>query len=185
MKTAAPVPLAFQNAGRKVLLLGGIGDCDLTRFGGTQYAKAVLKNLWGLPPALDMAYEKRVQSAIREIVNAGLAESAHDLSDGGLAVALAESSFGQKKIGAAINLDSDLRPEFLLFHEAPSRVVLSTGSADQVRQIAAKHDVAVIEIGDTVANTLEIRNRNEALVNVPVSRLHDSWDGALEHALAG
>ena len=46
--------------------------------------------MWGLPPALDMDYEKRVQAAIREIVNAGLAESAHDLGDGGLAVALAE-----------------------------------------------------------------------------------------------
>ena len=50
--------------------------------------------MWGLPPALDMDYEKRVQAAIREIVNGGLAESAHDLSDGGLAVALAECSHG-------------------------------------------------------------------------------------------
>ena len=62
-------------------------------FGGTQYAKEIVKQLWGLPPALDMEYEKRVHEAMREIVAEGLAESAHDLSDGGLAVALAECSF--------------------------------------------------------------------------------------------
>ncbi len=81
------------------MLLGGLGSVDETRFGGTQYAKVVLNKMWGLPPALDMDYEKRVQAAIREIVDAGLAESAHDLGDGGLAVALAECSMGG--IGAA------------------------------------------------------------------------------------
>ena len=55
-----------------MMLLGGLGSCDATRFGGTQYAKVVLNNMWGLPPALDMDYEKRVQAAIREIVNEGL-----------------------------------------------------------------------------------------------------------------
>ena len=76
-----------------------------------------------------MDYEKRVQSAMREIVAEGLAESAHDLSDGGLAVALAECSFGPAEIGASIDLDSDLRPEMLAFHEAPSRILISTAHA--------------------------------------------------------
>ena len=83
-----------------MILLGGLGGCDDTRFGGTEYAKVVLNQLWGLPPALDMDYEKRVQAAVREIVAQGLAESAHDLSDGGLAVALAECSFGPAGVGA-------------------------------------------------------------------------------------
>ena len=109
------------------MLLGGLGACDDARFGGTQYAKAVLKQLWGLPPALDMDYEKRVQAAVREIVDAGLAESAHDLSDGGLAVALAECvvrTGGRGRV-ASISI-RDLRPELLLFHEGPSRVLVST-----------------------------------------------------------
>src|SRR5437763_14567478 len=118
MKTAAPVTIAFKNPGRSVALLGGVGACDHTRFGGTQYAKEILKQLWGLPPALDLDREKRVQSAIREIITAGLAESAHDLSDGGLAVALAECSFGPAGIGAQIELSSDLRPEIPASHEA-------------------------------------------------------------------
>src|SRR6185369_13078888 len=117
MKTSAPVTIDFKNAGRAVVLLGGVGASDEVRFGGTQYAKVVLDNLWGLPPALDLEYEKRVQAAAREIAISGLAESAHDISDGGLGVALAESSFGLASVGAEIDLDSDLQPELMLFHE--------------------------------------------------------------------
>src|SRR6476661_5763979 len=99
MQTAAPVPLAFQNPGRSVMLIGGLGECDDVRFGSTQYAKVVLKQLWGLPPALDMEKERRVQAAVREMVNAGLLESAHDLSDGGLAITAAECC---TKVGASL-----------------------------------------------------------------------------------
>src|SRR3984885_14409013 len=66
MKTAPPVKIAFKNEARTVLLVGGLGEADEVRFGGTQYAKAVLNSMWGLPPALDMDYEKRVQAATRE-----------------------------------------------------------------------------------------------------------------------
>src|SRR5437764_7592375 len=52
MQTAAPMGMGFQKAGRSVLAIGGLGACDDIRFGGTQYAKAILKELWGLPPAL-------------------------------------------------------------------------------------------------------------------------------------
>ncbi len=114
MKTATPVTISFKEEGRTVMLVGGLGTCDATRFGGTQYAKAVLNDMWGLPPALDLDYEKRVQAATREIVNGGFAESAHDVSDGGLAVALAESSL--EGIGAAIELSTTLAPELALFH---------------------------------------------------------------------
>ena len=151
MKTAAPVTIDFKQAGRAVVLLGGVGAADEVRFGGTQYAKAVLDNLWGLPPALDLEYEKRVQAAAREIALSGLAESAHDISDGGLAVALAESSFGPAGVGAEIDLDSDLRPELLLFHEGPSRVLVSTAEPERIIEIAARHAVEAIRIGSTVA----------------------------------
>ena len=142
MKTAAPVTIDFKNPGRSVMLIGGIGQCDDVHFGGTQYAKVILKQLWGLPPALDMEYEKRVQAAMREIVNAGLAESAHDLSDGGLAVAAAECC---ANVGASLRARSrPLRPEFLLFHEAPSRVLISTAEPGKVAAIAARHGVEAL-----------------------------------------
>ena len=117
MKTAPPVTIAFKEEGRSVILLGGLGSSDLTRFGGTQYAKVVLNQMWGLPPALDLDYEKRVQTAIREIVAAGLAESAHDLSGGGLAMALAACSM--EGVGAAIELATDLRPELAHAYWSP------------------------------------------------------------------
>src|SRR5262249_10214029 len=94
VENAPAVPIALQNASRSVVLLGGCGVSDVERLGSTQYAKEIVKKLWGKPPALSLEYEKRVHNAMREIVGAGLAESAHDISDGGLAVALAECSFG-------------------------------------------------------------------------------------------
>src|SRR5260370_35911278 len=117
MQTAATVTIDFKNAGRAVVLLGGSGAADEARFGGTQYAKTVLNNLWGLPPALDLEYEKRVQAAAREIAASGVAESAHDLSDGGLAVALAECSFRPAGDGAENAPGSGLRPVVLGFPE--------------------------------------------------------------------
>jgi phosphoribosylformylglycinamidine synthase len=184
MNQGSPVSMHFQHAGRAVYLLGGLGDSDEVRFGGTQYVKQIIKGLWGLPPALDMAIEKRVQAAVREIVTSGHAESAHDLSDGGLAVALAESSFGGE-IGAEVDLDSDLRPELLLFHEGPSRVLISTERPHEVETVAAAHNVPALRIGTTVSGRLEIRNRQTPLIDCPLEELRRPWASALERAIGG
>jgi phosphoribosylformylglycinamidine synthase len=177
LPSSAPVPLDFQQPGRTVFLIGGLGDCDPVRFGGTQYAKVVVQQLWGLPPALDLAQEKRVQGAVREIVRAGVAESSHDLSDGGLAVALAEACRGG--VGARIDLASSMRPEFLLFHEGPSRVLISAASPDGVREIAGRHGVEALEIGNTVAGRLEIRNGESWAVAWSVDELRQAYEGGL------
>ena len=107
MQTVLPPGIAFRGDGHDIMLIGGIGAADETRMGGTQYAKQVLQQMWGLPPKIDLEFEKRVHNAVREIVIAGLAETAHDLSDGGLVWALAESTF-KAGIGATIALDSGL-----------------------------------------------------------------------------
>jgi phosphoribosylformylglycinamidine synthase len=180
LKTAAPVTISFKSPGRAVMLLGGIGGCDETRFGGTGYAKEILKQLWGLPPALDLDREKRVQVAIREIVAAGLAESAHDLSDGGLAVALAECSFGPAEIGAAIDIDSDLRPEMLAFHEGPSRILISTAYPGKVAAIAEKHGIEAPVVGVTIEKGMEIRQRAMTLGSWEIATLRAAYGGALE-----
>src|SRR5581483_4626822 len=135
LKTAPPARMHFQKAGSTIVLLGGLGSAsthvDIEHFGGTQYVKVILDKLWGKPPALDMDYEKRVQATVRELVQEGALESAHDLSKGGLAVGLAESCFGPTETGADITLDSELPNELLLFHEGPSRVLVS--AADPTR----------------------------------------------------
>ncbi|MCX6619684.1 MAG: phosphoribosylformylglycinamidine synthase subunit PurL, partial [Acidobacteria bacterium] len=183
MKTTHPVTIDFKNPGRTVILLGGIGQSDETRFGSTQYAKVVLDQLWGLPPALDMGYEKQIQAATRDVVLAGLAESAHDLSDGGVAVALARASFGPARVGADIRLHSALRPELLLFHEGPSRVLLSTGCPEEVEQIAASHGVESVRIGVTMEEALRIGNDSEFWIDVPVDGLRETWEEGLKALL--
>ena len=183
MKTGPALTIDFKRAGSAVILLGGLGTCDETRFGGTEYAKAVLKTAWGLPPVLDMDYEKRVQAAMREIAVAGLAESAHDLSDGGLAVTAAECSFGPAGVGAELEVEGDLRPELLLFHEGPSRIMISTAQPEAVEEIARKHSVEAPRIGVTAPGRLAIGSRGRNLVDCGVERLRGIWAGALEKRL--
>ena len=177
--TAVTAGIAFRHAGSAVMLLGGLGSTDEVRFGSTQYAKTIVNRLWGLPPALDLAQEKRVHEAIREIVNAGLAESAHDLSDGGLAVALAECACSTN-VGARIDLDSDLRPDLLLFHEGPSRVLVSTAKPDAVAAIAWRHGTEAPVIGVTIEEEIEIRQKGRALGRWKVASLKAVYDHALE-----
>ena len=194
MKTVAPATIPFKNEGRTVILLGGLRSTDPERFGGTQYAKVVLNKMWGLPPALDMDYEKRVQSATREVVNGGLAESSHDLGDGGLAVALAECCSGG--MGASIALASDLRPEYALFHESPSRVLISTSDPLTVIAIARKHDILCVPIGVTTKDKLVILNEDLSTqertfpvgetgvwIDCSVERLNQTWEGGLQDLL--
>jgi phosphoribosylformylglycinamidine synthase len=180
MKTAQPTPMHFQAPGRAVILLGGFGDCDEMRFGGTQYAKVILKSLWGLPPALDMDYEKRVHRAIREIIGAGLAEAAHDLSDGGLAVGLAEASFGTGAVGAKVEVPAG---DFVLFHEAPSRILISTSDPENVSAIAKKMGVAAPQIGVTMKERLRIDCGSETLLDCDLTELKQPWETSLERML--
>jgi phosphoribosylformylglycinamidine synthase len=128
-----------------------------------------------------MDYEKRVHDAMREIVAAGLAESAHDVSDGGLAVAAAECCQGG--VGAALNFESDLSPQFLLFHEGPSRILISTASADAVVEIAARHRVAAPRVGIAMNHGLAIGNRGEMLISVTIDNLKAVYGESLEKQL--
>jgi phosphoribosylformylglycinamidine synthase II len=177
MKTAAPVPVAFQREGAHVFLLGGFRETDATRFGSGEYAKVILGQLWGLPPQLDMAYEKRVHEAMREIVAAGLAESAHDLSDGGIAIALSESC--TSAIGAKIRIPAGSRVEFDLFGEAPSRILVTTSSPEQLKEIMSRHGVEGDVIGVTMKGRLQIGNESQMLIDVPTLDLKQSFETAL------
>ena len=184
-----PLGIHFRRAGRKLVLLGGLlpgsGDQLGRRFGSSQFAKVVLGRTWGLPPALDMDYEKRVHDAMREIARAGLAESAHDLSDGGLAVAVAESSFGASGIGARLRIESELAAHYVLFHEAPSRILLSISSDAEARvlEIAGRFDVAAPVIGETVTGQIAVSVNGEESFRHEIDALKAPWDGALEKLL--
>ncbi len=183
MKTELPTPMHFANSDRALILLGGFGNADDLHFGGTQYAKVILDTLWGLPPALDMDYERRVQRAIREIVSGGLAESAHDVSDGGFAVALAEASFGPAGIGARVDFPHIDRTDLMLFHEGPSRILISTSQPDNVLKIARKFGVEAPRIGVTMKERLRIDCGSETLLDCDLIELREPWETSLERKL--
>src|SRR3954464_1133696 len=104
----------FKAAGDVIMLLGDFGD----ELGGSRYLKVCHQRKEGLPPRLDIEREMAVQNALRELIRARLVQSAHDCSEGGLAVALAESCFNpQQLLGAEIDLEEarSARADQLLF----------------------------------------------------------------------
>ena len=185
----APAGACFLHPGRKLILLGGLlpgADDRLDRrFGSSAYAKTVLGQTWGLPPALDLDYETAVQAVVREAVRGGLVESAHDLSDGGLAVGLAECCFGPAKTGARLAVETDLPAHLALFHEAPSRVLVSASAetAGAVLRLAASRGVSAPVIGETIADEIAVEINGCEAFRAPVAELHASWDTALESML--
>jgi phosphoribosylformylglycinamidine synthase subunit PurL len=134
-----------------------------------------------LPPQLDLQYEKRVHDCIREILAAGLAESAHDLSDGGLAVALSESC--TREVGARINVTPEERIEFTLFGEAPSRILLTTKDPAGVHEIALRYDVECPVIGATMKGRLQIGNEASMWIDLATADLKQSFETSLPRLL--
>jgi phosphoribosylformylglycinamidine synthase II len=181
MKTAMPAPVRFVREGAELLLLGGFGECDDRRFGSTQYAKVVFGELWGLPPQLDMDYEERVHHAIRALIEAGLVESAHDLSDGGLAVALSECCTSE--LGAKVTVPSADQPEFTLFGEAASRILVSVTDADRALEIAAEFKVACPRIGAIMKDRLQIGTERQMLIDLSTSGLKQAFETSLPRLL--
>ncbi len=183
MPTAVPVGIAFQSLNRSIILLGGLGAVGIEEFGGTEYAKEILDALWGKPPALNLDYEKRIQQTIRELARERSIESAHDLSAGGLAVGLAKCCFGVSNVGAEVDLDSDLPAELLLFHEGPSRILVSTSNPERIISLATKNGVQTVTIGVTLESRLIIRNRGHVLVDSSIGELERLWETGLVNLL--
>jgi phosphoribosylformylglycinamidine synthase len=179
----------FREPGRALVLLRASEPGDLTdaksEFGSSEYAKEVLGAVWGFPPALELERESALQKAVVEMIGAGLVESAHDCSEGGLAVTLAESTFS-KGFGIRVNIASQgLPPEFVLFGEDASRVVISCdqNNLSRIKQVALRYSLGTEEIGETVSEQLEIKLDGRVVVSAGVSELREAYEGALEGAL--
>src|SRR4051794_15499870 len=183
------VKMHFAAAGRTVVLLhsgeaGDITDAE-TEFGSSEYAKEVLGTFWGYPPQLDLEKEAGLQKAVIELIQHGLVDSAHDCSEGGIAVALAEKAF-PKGVGARVNLASGgLFAEFVLFGEDASRILVSCDPGDvaRIKQVAEKHGAAADAIGKTIPDKLEILLDDNVVVSSTVAELSQAYEGALESAL--
>lgn len=172
----------FKQKGHVVVLLGK----NKTDLGGTEYLKQVHGLVKGEAPELDLDLEQAVQTTTLECIQKDLVASAHDCSEGGLAVALAECCMsGEKTVGAKIDLADDLRLDALLFGESQSRVVLSCSKDKlaKIKALAAKHKAPLAAIGTVGGDNLEISFQGKKAISVPVAKMRDTWANALEKAL--
>jgi phosphoribosylformylglycinamidine synthase len=179
----------FREPGRVIVLLRASEPGDLTdaesEFGSSEYAKEILGAVWGFPPALELEREAQLQKVLVEMAQAGLLDSAHDCSEGGIAVALAESAFG-KGVGWSVNLNSHgLPPEFALFGEDASRVVISCdqGNLSRIKQLAVQYGLSAEVIGETAPEQVEIKLDGRSVVSATVAELREVYEGALATAL--
>jgi phosphoribosylformylglycinamidine synthase II len=171
--------MSFQAAGDRVAVIGGLGNGHL---GGSEYLKAVHGLVAGMPPPLDLAREKAVQRAVRDCVRAGLLKAAHDCSDGGLGVTLAEMCFATG-LGCKLAMPSKLRPDALLFGEDASRIVVSYAPAQAaaVSGLCKKAGVELLELGEVGGSSLVV----EGLLDAPVAALKEAWSTAIPKLVGG
>src|SRR4029077_9799043 len=131
--------------------------------------------LWGYPPELNLEKEAGLQRALVEMAEAGLLESAHDCSEGGIAVTLAESTFG-RSVGLKVDLVSQGLPaEFVLFGEDASRVVISCDRSNLSgsQQVAVKYGLSSDVIGETSGERVEVSIEGQVVVSATVAELRE------------
>jgi len=179
----------FKQAGDAIILLGSTGE-DL---GATEYLRVVHSREQGTPPQLSLEREKAVQTCVLRLIRESLVHSAHDCSDGGLAVAVAESclSHPTQPLGAVIQLHSKgLRRDSLLFGESQSRVVVSASPVhtNAVLGIARELGVAASAIGQVGGERLildvEADPRGTGCqIDADLGSLLDRWATSIERSL--
>ena len=179
----------FKQVGQALVLVRGSEPGDASdveaEFGSSEYAKEILGQIWGFPPALELEREAALQKAIVEMIDGGLVESAKDCTEGGLAVTVAECGFA-RSMGAQVDLESGgLVAEFVLFGEDASRILISCDptKVERIKEIAAKYALSADQIGSTVPDNLEIWVDGKLAAAGSVSELKRAWAEALEQAL--
>ena len=195
------VPANYQQTGDAILFLSGrlaeivlatdeIRHLDLRHLGSSEFAKTCLGALWGLPPQLNLHGESQLQKALIELANAKLLHSARDVSDGGLAVSLAEASIGSG-LGAIIDIVDETAPPAssqpleMLFSEPSSAVVVSCAPANvaAIATVASQFGLFVLRIGETGGASFDFNIDGEHVFSIPIQDLREPWAKALESAL--
>jgi phosphoribosylformylglycinamidine synthase len=185
----------FKDEGDEIVLLGeGLDLADpLFGLGGSAYLQTVHRLKTGTPPRCDLPREKAVHDATRNLIREGVVKSAHDCSEGGLAVALAESCISQqlarntpRLIGARVDLREmpEPRVDALLFGEAQARILITVkaGAAAEVIRRAQAWGVPARQLGVVGGAQLEIRTAR-AKVEASLERLHDLWWNSIARAM--
>jgi phosphoribosylformylglycinamidine synthase len=178
--------IALKESGNTLILLGG----PVETLGGSEFAALRAGHALGPTPPLDLDLEARVQLVCREAIQAGWVHAAHDVSDGGLAVALAEMCIAGG-LGADLTWETSGRADLALFGEGGSRIVVETRETDldTLERSAQEQGVPFAILGrvseeKTLSIQLRQTGRSETLeLNAPVAAFRQRWEGAIPWAM--
>jgi phosphoribosylformylglycinamidine synthase len=178
----------FQAPGDAIMLVGGLG----TELGASHYLKVVHGVKAGPVPALDFARERATHDAVRALIKSHLVKSAHDLSEGGLAVALAEAILGHpnpphQPLGATVDLgDTGLRLDQLLFNETQGRILLSVKATDAgaVQLLLEVRGIPARRIG-TVGGSMLKMTADGSHLGWSITELRHAWYDSIARTMAG
>ncbi len=168
----------FKEEGDQIVLLGETRE----ELGGSEYLKVMHGLVRGETPELNLEKEKRIQEACLAMIRAGLVKSAHDCSEGGLAVALAECAIlSGDHLGAKIKLDRRMRLDALLFGETQSRIIITLKEEElaSAEEVAKAHQIPFALIGKVEGHDLRI----DGAVDLSVHTLLDAYDKAIERIM--
>jgi phosphoribosylformylglycinamidine synthase II len=186
--------LGFREKGDLIVLLDGAGSAATAppanlaqEFSSSEYSKAIAQIVAGEPPQIDLAAEKRLQQMLLALGNEDLVQSAHDISDGGLAVTLAECCFAAAGLSASVTLEGSEPPaEHALFNERGARAVVSVKSSllARVLESARQYGVTAQQIGQVTRDKgFRIQYKGSAAIDSPLDSLREIWAYSLERAL--
>ncbi len=198
------VPAAFQNIGDAILLIffeegasHGLSPAQLKQqIGSSEFAKTVMGEIWGTPPAIDIEEELALHKCLRAIAADGYATSITDISDGGIVVSLAKAGFS-RQIGFDVQLGSKSPTETIqnLFGEYSSSAIVTCAKENVAALLASMEKVHTCmiasEIGETVQDKVIIRSResvfakSNVLIDTTIRDLNSFWAASLEEQLAG
>jgi phosphoribosylformylglycinamidine synthase len=174
-KSSSP---GFKSSGDAIFLIGQNQD----EIGASEY----LKHIWdlekGQPPRIDLQLEKRVHEVCIEAITKGLLRSAHDISEGGLAVCVAECAFLEdKRLGCTLHLNDQIQSDVLLFGESQSRIIATANpeNKEALIKIAQNQNVPIEEIGITGGENITVYHNEENIIDLPVQQSYSAWKKAI------
>ena len=191
--------MAFRNEGDAIVLLDGrtdalsasraqtYGEEAPPEFSSSEYARTVAGIIGGVPPAVDLSAELRLIEALVALAGEGLLSSAHDVSDGGVAVTLAECGFASEGLAADASWHGKEPAELSLFGETGARAIVSLSQPSLARllTLAAKYNIAALVIGRVTRGRFQISLNGATVVRGESASLRDIWSGAIERAILG
>jgi phosphoribosylformylglycinamidine synthase len=165
----------FSQPGDLIYLLGETRE----EMGGSIYLEQRGFSLCGPCPTIDLTQEKTLQDTLLKLNAKGLIESAHDISEGGMAFALAESCYALN-CGVRVDVSTDLRPDFFCFSESPTRVIVSVNKERESELLQEVSQIPATRLGEVGGDNLQISFGSKLVVSLSIQELFRVWDRALD-----